>query len=352
VYIPEVDIIVPVWNRPVETRTSLVNLSAHSPGARLILINNGSDRETESLLEEFADFLDERALLISTPVNLGFIKAVNVGLARSEAEFVLVVRSSTMVSAGWLDPLLELVRSRPETGIVSPIYLPTGRIRTGDTRTVPSIEIDRGDFSAMLVRREMYSRIGGFDGEMDGGAWCLKDYSRRALKAGYTTCASSDGKVAVVEEAVFGSVARREELREKSSALHARRWGAEQTFCVLIPRDVPPDGLGEQFNLLLRGARQGHQFTVLVLSKTFREIARKGFDLLHSNIRLEKLSRFFAARRAEGVIRNLCAGGAPPTMVDREGEGITMVELKRLIDTTAREYYEFHADDKAEGQWT
>ena len=345
-FIPDVDIIVPVWNRPVETRASLVNLRAYSPGARLILINNGSDRETESLLEEFADLLDDRALLISTQVNLGFVKAVNKGLARSEAEFVLVVRSSTLVSEGWLDPLLALVRARPEAGIVSPRFSSGDK---GDEGPFTGTEIDSGDFSAMLIRREMYRRIGGFDEEMDSGIWCLKDYSRRALKAGYLTFSSPKSRVAVVDEAIFGSVARREELREKSSALYARRWGTGQSFCVQILRDVTPDSIREQFPLLERGARQGHHFTVLAFPKTFREIARNGFDLLHSNIRLKKLPRFFAAHRAEGVIRILGAAGAPPTLVGREGEGITMEELKRLIDGTAREFYGDYSGDKAEG---
>lgn len=348
-YNPDVDIIVPVWNRPVVTRASLVNLSAYSPGARLILINNGSDRETESLLEEFADLLDDRALLISTPVNLGFVKAVNKGLARSEAEFALVVRSSTLVSKGWLDPLLALARARPEAGIVAPRLSSGNRTRKGGENPFAGTEVDCGDFSAMLIRREMYSRIGGFDEEMDSGIWCLKDYSRRALKAGYLTCSSPESRVSLVDEAVYGSVTRREELRVKSSALYTRRWGTGQGFCVQILRDATPDSIREQFTLLEKGARQGHHFNVLAFPKAFREITRNGFDLLHSNIRLEKLPRFFAARRAEGVIRTLGDAGGPPTLVGREGEGITMEELKRLIDGTAREYYSEKSKLRDEG---
>ena len=339
-YIPDVDIIVPVWNRPAETRASLVNLNAHSPGARLILINNGSDRETESLLEEFADLLDERALLISTPANLGYVKAVNMGLARSEAPFSLVVRSSTTVSAGWLDPLLALARTRPEAGIVSPRLVSKDRGGKGEESLSPGTEIDCGDFSAMLIRREMYGRVGGFDEQMDNGIWCLKDYSRRALRAGYLTCVAPDSRADVVAETVFGSRERREELREKSRALYARRWGLEQRFCVLIPRDENPGSIREQFLLMERGARQGHHFTVLVYPKVYRDIARTEFLKLHGNIRLEKLPRLFAARRAGGIVRTLgAAGSSPPVQVGRDGEGITMEELKRLIDETARKYY-------------
>src|ERR1700686_5239417 len=120
----DVDIVIPVWNRPFDTRTCLVNLSKYTPNARLILVNNGCDRETESLLEEFAEGLDERALLISTPKNLGFVKAVNKGMARAEAEFSAVVRCTSTVSAGWLDSLLALARSRSEAGVIVPRLVP------------------------------------------------------------------------------------------------------------------------------------------------------------------------------------------------------------------------------------
>ena len=117
---PAIDIIVPVWNRPVETRACLVNLTRCSPDARLILVNNGSDRETESLLEEFAEALDHRALLICSPLNRGFVRAVNVGLDRSEADCAAVVKQTSVVTEGWLDPLLTLLASRPQVGVAIP----------------------------------------------------------------------------------------------------------------------------------------------------------------------------------------------------------------------------------------
>src|SRR5512140_3475500 len=105
--IPGTDIIIPVWNRPAETRACLVSLVQHSSDSRFILLNNGCDRETECILEEFAEALDDRALLIGSGVNLGFVRAVNRGLARAEAAFAAVVRTSSVVSGGWLGPLVE-----------------------------------------------------------------------------------------------------------------------------------------------------------------------------------------------------------------------------------------------------
>jgi hypothetical protein len=42
------DIIIPVWNSPVEVRAALASFVSASPMARLVMVNNGSERETES----------------------------------------------------------------------------------------------------------------------------------------------------------------------------------------------------------------------------------------------------------------------------------------------------------------
>ncbi len=346
---PAIDIIVPVWNRPIETRACLVNLVEHSPAARLILVNNGSDRETEGLLEEFAESLDERALLICSRVNLGFVKAINRGLARVEAEFAAVVRQSSLVSEGWLEPLHMLARTRPEAGVIVPLLVRTHRKRESRGSQAPfsTTEISHGDFAAMMIRKDLYDRIGGFDEEMDGAAWCLKDYSRRALRGGFLTFAAEGSPVAVSDEHPMGSAGRREESLQLSVAAYHARWGEERAFIVHFPKKADPGIVRQRLAMLLRGARQGHSFTVLVYPATFRELAREGYGALHRNIRLEKLPRLFAARKAAKIAASLCAG--TPGIVPVAGcedvsyagvEGIIpFAELERLIVAAEVEIY-------------
>jgi hypothetical protein len=346
---PRIDIIVPVWNRPIETRACLVNLVAHSPAARLILVNNGSDRETECLLEEFAESLDERALLISSQVNLGFVKAINRGLARAEAEFAAVVRQSSLVSEGWLDPFLMLARTRPEAGVIVPRLIRThckGESR-GNKLPFSTTEISHGDFAAMMIRKDLYDRIGGFDEEMDGAAWCLKDYSRRALRGGFLTFAAEGSPVVVSDEPSLGSAERREESLQRSVAAYCERWGEERAFIVHFSKKADPGIVRQRLGLMLRGARQGHSFTVLVCPATFRDLEREGYGALHRNIRLEKLPRIFAARKAGKIAASLCA--VTPGIVPIDGcedalyagvDGIIpFAELERLIVAADVEQY-------------
>jgi len=346
---PAIDIIVPVWNRPFETRACLVNLVEHSPAARLILVNNGSDRETECLLEELAESLDERVLFINSQVNLGFVKAVNSGLSRVEAEFAAVVRQSSLVSEGWLEPLLMMARTRPEAGVIIPPLVRTHRERKsrGNQSPCSTSEISHGDFAAMMIRKDLYDRIGGFDEEMDGSTWCLKDYSRRALRGGFLTFTAEGGPVIVSDDPPLGSAGRREEGLQRSVAAYRARWGEEQAFIVQFPKKADPGIVRQRLNLMLRGARQGHSFTVLVYPATFRELVREGCGALHRSVRLEKLPRLFAARKARKIAASLCAGasgilpvagGEDVSCAGVDGS-IPFAELERLIVTAEVEKY-------------
>jgi GT2 family glycosyltransferase len=347
---PGIDIIIPVWNRPVETRECLVSLVKHSPEARFILLNNGSERETESLLEEFAEALDERALLISTRINLGFVRAVNRGLARAEADFAAVVRSSSQVTEGWLEPLLILAKTRHEAGVIVPrnVKRTAGKdAPQGISSPAAAMESSCGDFAAMLIRRKLYERIGGFDEEMDGGLWCLKNYSRQALKAGFLTFFVEGAQVRHGEEPPLGSLTRREETLARSIAAYNERWGMERSFCVYFPKDADIPAVRRNIDVMFTGARQGHSFTVLVSPGTFLQLVKKGCDRLHGSIRLVKLPRFFAAervRREAAALRVATPGlvtvsGSEEIPFPGDDGSIPFTELERLINATVAEKY-------------
>ncbi len=100
---PTIDILVPVWNKPFETRACLAAILAHSPGARLIVVDNGSSRETELMLEEFSDSLGDQGLFIKSEKNMGLVAAINRGLARSDSDYTVIVRPYVSVQQGWLE---------------------------------------------------------------------------------------------------------------------------------------------------------------------------------------------------------------------------------------------------------
>jgi hypothetical protein len=298
---PEIDIIVPVWNKPEETRQCLAALLEHTPGARFILLDNASERETEAMLQEFADGLGDRSLLFRNDKIQDFVAVVNRGLARVEAPVAIIIRNTTTVGKGWLEPMLELVSNRPDAGLAIPnlVIRKNGVPLRAVSPCVRTIEIPHVCFDAVLVLRELYRRIGGFDEGMDGGLWCLKDYSRRAWNEGFATLRVAGPPVFREENPLFGSLPRREEKTRKSIDKYVSVWGREQSFFIDLSFDTDMEDIGRQFGIFLESARCGHSFTVLVRPGTYMQIARKGYNALHENIVVERLPYLFASGSAE-----------------------------------------------------
>jgi len=205
--------------------------------------------------------------------------------------------------------------------------------------TGAATEISHGDFAAMLVRTDLHKRIGGFDEEMDGGEWCLKDYSRHALREGKFSFIAPGSPVVFSDDPPLGSISRREEVLKRSIATYTGRWGVERTFCIHFPKDAGADFVREKFKVILRGARQGHSFNILVFPAIYRELDRSGYRTLHQNITLVKLPSLFTSGRTKRVAASLRA--AVPDFVPvagvegvafPDGEGsISFGELELLI---------------------
>ena len=278
-----IDVVIPVWNRPFETRNCLVNLINGTPGARFVMFDSGSDRETEKLLQEFADGLDDRALLMREDNNIGFVRGANRGFQRSEASYLALVRNTTQVSAGWLQPLLNFASSHPEAGILLPCLSP------GAAKVNGPIEVSSGSFAAMVITRRLFQEIGGFDEGMDGGLWCLRDYTRRAAARGFLTYQVPGPALRCQDEVLLGSEHRRQETLERTLALYRERWGESGSYLLHVPKGVELDLLRLKLDWLLKGARHGDSFYVLLPGALYKSAQQAGFGLWHENIKLVSL---------------------------------------------------------------
>jgi glycosyltransferase involved in cell wall biosynthesis len=280
-----VDVVIPVWNRPYETRNCLVNLINNTSRARFIMFDSGSDRDTERLLQELADGLDERALLMRVDSNIGFVRAANHCFERSEAPFIALVRNTTQVSSGWLEPLLSFASTHPEAGILTPRLTPGGEGYRGP------IEVASASFAAMVISRQVYREIGGFDENLDGGLWCLRDFSRRACAKGLFTYHVPGPAVSFLEEAQLGSEHRRQLTLQRTLELFRERWGVGASYLVHVPKGVEPELLRQKLDWLVKGARHGDSYSVLLPASLYAAAQHAGMDLLHENVRLLPLPR-------------------------------------------------------------
>src|SRR5262249_43297152 len=179
---PIASIVVPVWNRADLTRQCLDALqrTVHPRAHEAIVVDNHSTDDTPALLASHA--LAPR--VIRNDENLGFARACNQGAAAARGALVLFLNNDTVPTPGWLAPLVEILDREPDVAMVgSRLLYPESRLiqHAGVAfdsptpfhlwRRVPAdwppanVQCDVGAVTAacMLVRRSVFSELGGFD---------------------------------------------------------------------------------------------------------------------------------------------------------------------------------------------
>jgi len=319
---PTIDILVPVWNYPFETRACLAAIITHSPGTRLIVVDNGSSRETQLMLEEFSDSLGDQGLFITSERNIGLVAAINMGLARSDSDYTVIVRPHVTVQAGWLEALVKAAEATG-AGIVSPLF------SGADAPHLPSLvpgcttmESCTVSFTALLLRTEMRMVAGAFDEHLDGSEWCLKEYVRRVAAHGYRTCITGRTRLSCSAGQQFGSVLRRNEMTLNSRSMYISRWGIDRHYCMYFGTKTDAGSLGDVVAAVLDGARQGHRFTLLLHRRQYADFRKMGWNGLHTGIELNRISFLFPLRDLQRKVTALRTS-SPDIVMVQGGDGIS-----------------------------
>src|SRR6185437_5062398 len=143
--------------------------------------------------------------LVVNQANLGFLRSCNATARLARGEFVFFLNNDTQVLPGWLDPMVALMRARADAGAVGcKLLFPDGRLQEagaivwdnatgltfgrGDDPEKPAYdyvrEVDYASGAALLVRAELFARLGGFD-ERFAPAYCEdSDLGFRIREAG------------------------------------------------------------------------------------------------------------------------------------------------------------------------
>lgn len=115
-----VDIILPVYGS-----IHIVNQCIHSVLTRthypyhLYIIDDASDKYTNSRLAEYADKFDHISL-VTNPINKGFAASVNKGMKLGGGKYVCLLNSDVLVTPGWLTKMVAAIEADPRNQIVNP----------------------------------------------------------------------------------------------------------------------------------------------------------------------------------------------------------------------------------------
>jgi GT2 family glycosyltransferase len=206
---PKVGVILLTMNQKEKTIRCLKSFKAViSPTYKIVLWDNGSQDGTSDVVrKEFPD-----VLVHHHPQNAGVAtgrnEAAKIAITNYNPDYLFILDNDMTVTPGFLDALLKPFESDPRlaltTGKIKDInnherlYGAGGcRIRfwLGDTGHVGYGEIDRGQYDkrircipsggCILVRRDVFQQLGGFDNNFDPYGFQDLDFGLRAVKAGY-----------------------------------------------------------------------------------------------------------------------------------------------------------------------
>lgn len=183
-----VDIIIPIWNQLNLTQNCLTSIINNTKMPyRLILIDNGSDKETADFLDSFAksSSSSDTVALIRNTKNLGFTKAVNQGLRASEKNrYKILLNNDCEVPEGWLTSMRKIADSHPNIGMVGPLNTAFdevqyfGTVQRMATRLKASGTLDMLSFFCVLIKPTVVETIGLLDENMEmfcsDDAYCKK----------------------------------------------------------------------------------------------------------------------------------------------------------------------------------
>jgi GT2 family glycosyltransferase len=114
------DVIIPQWNQVAYTIRCIESIKKYAPlGTRIILVDNGSSPfEQLDAVIALGDFPN---LVITNSKNLGFVRATNIGLCASDAEFVCLQNNDTEIFEGTYQRMLKVFETKKDAGIVGPL---------------------------------------------------------------------------------------------------------------------------------------------------------------------------------------------------------------------------------------
>jgi len=243
-----IDVIVCMHNAVDETLECLKSLCrASSVPHSVCVVDDASSIVAHNRIGEF--IRDKPWMrIVRNAENIGYTRSANRGIFGSEADWVILLNSDTIVTKGWIEGMLECAASHPNTACVGPVSnaatyqsapevhdingkwcvneLPpdmsledlSGFVRANSLKAFPSVPLLNG--FCTLIKRDIFVELGGFNevafpaGYGEENDWCA-----RVAKAGYRLSVADHVYVYHHKSASFGAGRRQELAKAGSQAL-------------------------------------------------------------------------------------------------------------------------------------
>jgi len=170
---PTVSILFVTYNSAGVIAAAIQSLPA---GIRVLVVDNASDDDTLAVCG------GKDVEIIALDENVGYGAAANIGVMRTDTDYVFLLNPDILLQDGCVDVLLEAAEAHRSVGLFGPSQFrhndgviidhdkPTSLLvpveRTGTKLAANVQEVDFLLGSAYFIRREAFDAIGGFDEEL------------------------------------------------------------------------------------------------------------------------------------------------------------------------------------------
>ncbi|WP_052270463.1 glycosyltransferase [Archaeoglobus fulgidus] len=124
---PEVSIVIPVYNNAELTYNCLKSILSNTAGCsyEVILVDDAStEKEVDTLFDKI-----KNVKIIRNKENVGFVESCNIGAKASSGKYILFLNNDTIVTPGWLPPLLELIKREDVGAVGAKLAYPDGKLQ-------------------------------------------------------------------------------------------------------------------------------------------------------------------------------------------------------------------------------
>lgn len=184
-----ISVVIPCWNQSIVTAECLMAVfqCAHECALEIIVVDNGSNEPFFKELPKHPDIG-----IVHFEKNIGFGPACNAGAKVATGEFIFFLNNDAQIAPGCLTNLLAVMEEEPLVGAVGPKILsfdgslqeagallnPDGTAHLmgfGFSPDVPRFQYRRSvehiSGAALLIRKELFLAVGGFD-DVYAPAYC------------------------------------------------------------------------------------------------------------------------------------------------------------------------------------
>ncbi len=231
---PSVDVVIPVFNAPELTKRCIASVVANlAPSIHAIYVqDDASDAETAAMLDRLSC---SQIHVHHATKNQGYGKSVNEAVARSSADFVLVLNSDTEIQQNFLPILCGALAADPELAVISPVHEDFRVHWERYLRQLGGYIITyRFQGYAFLIRRNVFAMLGGFDAEFGRGYFEDTDLGRRLDRQGWRIGVHPDAHIHHAGGASFGRGRSYRTLVARNRALYLTRYPEVRQNILLI----------------------------------------------------------------------------------------------------------------------